>query len=48
MFICDLSSGHGRDFTLQAYGENNEVCPASSKRVKTTQFFQDYDRLPDL
>ena len=27
--------------------KNNATCPASSKRVKTTQLFQDYDRLPD-
>ena len=35
-------------FTLQAYGKDNEMRPASKKRVKTTPFLQDYGRLTDM
>ena len=46
--MCDLSSGQSRDLYITSLWENNEIRPASSKRVKTTQFFQDYDRLSYL
>ena len=48
LFICDMRSGQSRDLCIRGLRENNEMCPASSKRVKTTELFQDYDRLPDL
>ena len=43
--ICDLRSGQSRDLHITSLWENHEMCPASSQRVKTAQFFQDYDRL---
>ena len=42
--ISDLRSDQGRDFYIMSLWENIEMRPPSSKRVKTTQFFQDYDR----
>ena len=47
-YICDLRSGHSSDHYSTSLWENNETCSALSKRVKTTQFFQDYVRLSYL
>ena len=40
LYICDLRSGQSRDHYITSLGENNAICPAWSKRVKTDQFFQ--------
>ena len=36
LYICDLRSGQRRDLYITSLCENNEMCPASSKLVKTT------------
>ena len=48
MYLCDLRSGQRRDLYFASIWANNELCPDSSKRAKTTQFFQDYVILSDL
>ena len=42
LFTCDLRSGRSCDLYIIGLWKNNEICPASSKRVKTAQFSQDY------
>ena len=41
-------SGQSSDLYITGLWENNEMRPAWSKRVKTTQLFQDFGRLSDL
>ena len=49
LYICDLKSGQTRDLYITTLRENIEMRPALSKRVKTTQLFQNYyDRLCHL
>ena len=43
-YICDLSSDQTQDLCITSLWENIETRPASNKRVKTTQFFQDCDK----
>ena len=45
VYICDLRSGQLRDLYIVSLWDNIEMRPSSSERVKTTQLFQDYDRL---
>ena len=44
----EVRSEQSSDLYITSLWENNEMRPASSKRIKTTQFLQDYDRLTDL
>ena len=48
LYNCDLRSDQIRDLYITSLWGNNEKGLASNTRVKTTQFFQDCDRLSDL